>query len=433
MPEFEDSARTGYETISPAPSPTGIGERMRSTELWLLQKMLQVLGNPPLRVVLWDGRELNPSNEPPVARIRINDRRALYHLIRNPELNFGNAYAEGGVEVEGDLVAVLETIYRAMMEAGDDQSPVSRLMSLLYQPRETPPNTLTRARENIHRHYDLGNDFYRLWLDREMVYTCAYFPTRESSLAEAQLAKMEHVCRKLRLQPGEHVVEAGCGWGALALHMARHHGVTVTAYNISSQQIAWARERARTENLQDRVEFIEKDYRQIDGTCDAFVSVGMLEHVGRAHYHALGEVSDRTLAPNGRGLIHSIGRDRPGTLNAWIERRIFTGAYAPTLREMITVLEPRGFSVLDVENLRLHYARTLHYWLQQYEAEFGRVEAMFDRNFARTWRLYLAGSEAAFTTGSLQLFQVTFTRSGENAIPWTRRYLYERPHARAEL
>ena len=257
-----------------------------------------------------------------------------------------------------------------------------------------------------------------------MVYTCAYFPSQTATLEEAQNAKLDHVCRKLGLKPGESVVEAGCGWGALALHMARHYGVTVKAYNISKEQIAYARERAHAEALDQQVEFIEDDYRNIRGEFDAFVSVGMLEHVGTEHYPELGAVIDRSLKENGRGLIHSIGRDYPRPMDAWTERHIFPGACPPSLSQMMQIFEPHGFSVLDVENLRLHYARTLEHWLERYDAAGERVRKCSIRTFVRTWRLYLAGSIAAFRPGDMQLFQVSFTRSGHNQIPWTRQHLY---------
>jgi len=237
---------------------------------------------------------------------------------------------------------------------------------------------------------------------------------------------MQHVCRKLGLRPGETVVEAGCGWGALALHMAKHHGVRVRAYNVATEQIRWARERAEREGLSDRVQFLDEDYRGIDGRCDAFVSVGMLEHVGRANYRELGRVIERTLdRTHGRGLLHFIGRDRPLPLDSWIRRRIFPGAYAPTLDEAFRgVLGPARMSVLDVENLRPHYALTLKHWRERYERALADGRVAFDERFRRTWRLYLAGSEATFRTGWLQLFQVVFAPSGSNAVPWTRASLY---------
>jgi cyclopropane-fatty-acyl-phospholipid synthase len=258
-----------------------------------------------------------------------------------------------------------------------------------------------------------------------MVYTCAYFSSPSLTLEDAQLAKMDHVCRKLDLQPGQTVVEAGCGWGALARHMATQYGVTVRSYNISHEQIAYASDRARREGFADRVEYVEDDYRNIGGQCDAFVSVGMLEHVGVENYATLGAVAKNALRENGRGLIHSIGRNHPDTMNAWIERHIFPGAHPPSLSEMMQIFEPHDLSVLDVENLRLHYARTLTHWMERFEANAGRIEAMTDPAFVRAWRLYLAGSIAAFAAGDLQLFQVVFSPGTCNDIPWTRRHQYE--------
>jgi cyclopropane-fatty-acyl-phospholipid synthase len=196
----------------------------------------------------------------------------------------------------------------------------------------------------------------------------------------------------------------------------------VRAYNVSREQIRHARSEARRQGLADRVEFVEDDYRAIRGPYDAFVSVGMLEHVGRDAYPALAAVIDRALPQRaGRGLLHFIGRDEPGELNPWIRRRIFPGAYPPTLSEAIEgTLQPGRFSVLDVENLRLHYARTLSHWLKRFDAAADRVTGMFDETFTRTWRLYLAGSQAAFETGSMQLFQVSFARATDAAIPWSR-------------
>ena len=258
-----------------------------------------------------------------------------------------------------------------------------------------------------------------------MVYSGAYFAEPAMTLDDAQRAKLDYVCRKLWLRPGRDGGRDRRRLGALALLMARDYGVTVKSFNISKPQLAFARRRAKAEGLDSRVEFIEDDYRNITGRFDALVSLGMLEHVGAAHYREFGRVADRCLGPAGRGLIQSIGQDQRSETSSWIERRIFPGAYPPTLRQMTDIFEPPGFSILDVENLRLHYAKTLRHWLDRFEASAGRVAAMFDRRFVRTWRLYLAGSCAAFTAGGLQLFQVVFARPGVNAIPWTRSRLYD--------
>ncbi len=397
------------------------GGRALAIDRYLARALLRVFGDPPVRIVLWDGQWVAPPHSPPRSGIKIRSRAALWRLVVNPGLNFGEEYSAGGIEADGDLVAFIETVYRTRLDAKGASLAIKALNRALKPVRR---NSLARARDNIHHHYDIGNDFYRLWLDPELVYTCAYFPDAAATLERAQAAKMDHVCRKLQLKPGEQVVEAGCGWGALARHMARHYGVKVRAYNISHAQIAYAKERAKVEGLDDRVEYVEDDYRNITDTCDAFVSVGMLEHVGADNYGDLGKVIDRSLSPAGRGLIHTIGQNQASPLSPWLLKRIFPGAYPPTLRECMNILEPSGFSVLDVENLRMHYALTLEHWLERFERHAERVAEMFDERFVRTWRLYLCGSIANFRSGSLQLFQVLFSRPGNHDLPWTRAHLY---------
>ncbi|MFZ5523871.1 MAG: class I SAM-dependent methyltransferase [Pseudomonadota bacterium] len=387
----------------------------------LVSRLMRTIGDPPVQIMLWNGLQISNHSGNPVARMLINDPGALFKLVSDPELYFGELYSAQRVEVQGNLLEFLEAVYRAWPLYHQGANGKKWLASF-YGARR---NSLSGARRNIHHHYDIGNDFYKLWLDDSMVYTCAYFSDPGVSLEDAQFAKLDHVCRKLRLQPGEKVVEAGCGWGTLALHMARHYGVTVTAYNISKEQISFARQRARAGGQDGKVEFIEDDYRNVRGEFDAFVSVGMLEHVGPDHYHELGAVIDRSLGDNGRGLIHSIGLNYPRPMDTWTERHIFPGACPPSLAQMMQIFEPFDFSVLDVENLRLHYAKTLEHWLQRYEANIDRITEMFDMEFARAWRLYLAGSLTAFKTGSMQLFQVNFARPSHNLIPWTRQYLYQ--------
>ena len=397
------------------------GDIFFSPDKLLLANMLRAIGDPPVQLVLWNGQTISNHNGNEVARVLIHDRGALLKLVADAELYFGEMYSAQRIEIQGNLLDFLEAVYRAFPLQSQGRIG-KKLLSTFYDARR---NTLNGSRRNIHHHYDIGNDFYRLWLDERMLYTCAYFPEPGTSLEDAQLAKMDHVCRKLRLQPGDQVVEAGCGWGALALHMAKDYGVKVTAYNISSEQIIYARQRAQAEGLDGQVEFIEDDYRNVLGKFDVFVSVGMLEHVGAGHYQELGSVINRVLKNTGRGLIHSIGLNFPRPMDAWTERHIFPGASPPSLGQMMQIFEPFDLSVLDVENLRLHYAKTLEHWLQRYENNVERVTKMFDADFVRAWRLYLAGSLTAFKMGGMQLFQVTFTRADNNQIPWTREYLYE--------
>jgi cyclopropane-fatty-acyl-phospholipid synthase len=370
-------------------------------------------------LVLGDTQDLPASDEPLAATVRFNDRSIVAGLAWDPEGGFGDGFATGRIQVEGDLIAGLTAVYDAFSETPRLHTRVRATWLDWLQ-----ANTASGSRTNIHRHYDLSNDFYRLWLDDRMLYTCGYFPVPEASLEAAQQAKLEMICRKLQLQPAETVVEAGCGWGALAIYMAQRYGARVKAFNISHEQVVYAREWARREGVTSTVEFIEDDYRNVSDRFDVFCSVGMLEHVGRDHYRDLARVIKRTIGDNGRGFLHFIGRNRVRPLNGWIRKRIFPGAYAPTLRESLDVLEPEGFSVLDVENLRMHYAKTLEHWLARFEQSFDAVVRMRGPEFARAWRLYLAGSVAAFRSGNLQLFQVLFAGNRSPFVQWTREHLY---------
>jgi cyclopropane-fatty-acyl-phospholipid synthase len=391
--------------------------------LWIerrvLEQVFKAMGLAWMRVRLWDGTILQEGDgQSPT--LGIERRRAMRRILANPNLGFGDGYSAGEVTVEGDLTDFLVRLFRTLGRSSN------RVLPWLWDRVAGAPrlNTREQARENIHSHYDLGNDFYALWLDERMVYTCAYYPSPDATLAEAQLAKLDHVCRKLALEPGQEVLELGCGWGALAIHMAEHYGVRVKAYNISTQQVRFAAERAELKNLSSLVEFVHDDYRAASGRYDRVVSVGMLEHVGLENYSGLGAVIDRCLAPEGLGLLHSIGRSAPRRMDPWIEKRIFPGAHPPTLSEMDNILSPYRMAVLDVENLRLHYARTCRDWRKRYERHLHDVAQRFDPRFARAWDLYLAGSEAAFVSGTLQLFQVLFTRDGNPCVPWTRDHLY---------
>jgi len=389
---------------------------------WLLSRILEASGSAPIRLRVEGGGDISAPGAAPVATVLIRDRATLAHLVRDPEIGFGDAYMDGRIEVEGDLTRLLEAIYQGMERASKAGKWLSRVASKWLDVAQD--NSWHGSRSNIQRHYDLGNDFYKLWLDDQMVYTCAYFPTPQATLEQAQVAKMDHICRKLRLQPGESVVEAGCGWGALALHMAREYGVSVKAYNISREQIAFARERAREQGLSDRVEYIEDDYRAISGKFDVFVSVGMLEHVGLDHFAEFSDAIHRSIGDTGRGLVHFIGRNYPAVFSRWIRKRIFPGGFVPSLEQSLSVLEPKNYSVLDVENLRMHYAKTLEHWLDRFEKSRQQVMAMYDSKFVRAWRLYLAGSLAAFRGGHLQLFQIVFTGAGREPIFWTRDPIY---------
>jgi cyclopropane-fatty-acyl-phospholipid synthase len=397
--------------------------RCSALEKRLLTLLLQNIGEVPVRLVLGSGTAVSCPDGNPQFTFWIRDIRTLAHLLIDPEIGFGDAWSDGRIRLTGNLVDFLEAVYESMLPIWKRQERYARPISRWLAARQH--NTLEGSRRNIYSHYDLGNDFYRLWLDPHLVYTCAYFPSPDVSLEAAQAAKMDYICRKLQLQPGDTVVEAGCGWGALAIHMAQNYGVRVKAFNISREQIRHARQRAQDENLTGLIEFIEDDYRNASGGFDAFVSVGMLEHVGRENYADLGSVVHRLIGDRGRGLLHFIGRSQRGDFSRWIRKRIFPGAHAPTLREALEVLEPYGYFVRDIEDLRPHYAMTLEHWLDRFDRNAQAITGMYGPEFERAWRLYLAGSIAGFRTGSLQLFQIVFTGARFERVPWTRAGLYE--------
>ena len=425
-----DATDTGADAIQ---QPSSIKFHRKSSPMfhsgvtwldrWLVTKMLDVVGNPPVRISLWDGVEVTPACDYPIAVLVYRDRAALLKTIINPELHWGDLYCSGRVVFEGHMAEFMQVIYKGISGKGE---PGLLRRFVIWLGHRRIFNSFDKAKENIHHHYDIGNDFYKLWLDKEeMQYTCAYFPHEDMTLEEAQVAKLHHVCRKLDLKPGDKVVEAGCGWGGLARFMAKHYGVNVTAYNISKQQVKYAKQRAKEEGLSRQIEYVLDDYRNIKGTYDVFVSVGMLEHVAIHDYEELGDIVRRCLKPDGRGLIHTIGRTVEGPMNAWIERRIFPGARPPALSQMMNIFEANRLAVYDVENIRLHYSRTLEFWALRFEEHIEQITEMMDEEFVKAWGLYLYGSIAAFNTGELQLFQVVFHHADSNHVPWSRHYIYD--------
>lgn len=386
---------------------------------FVTKRLHGVLGAPQVRFALRDGRAVGPPREAAVATVHFLDAAGPLALAFDAQLAFGDLFSAGRIRVEGSLVDLV---------CLSNELPADVGLRFRLGGRMRPPaswrQALGRAARNARHHYDAGNDFYALWLDERMVYTCAYFERQDASLEEAQLAKLDHVCRKLRLRPEQRVLELGSGWGALALHMASKYGARVRAFNVSREQVAWGREQAEKQGLASRVEFVLDDWRNASGRYDAFASVGMLEHVGTGHYEELGRVIDRTLVPEGLGFIHTIGRSRPHALNRWIAKRIFPNAHAPALSEMMRIFEPRDFAVLDVESLRRHYELTAQHWLERYRANRRLIRAHVSEETARAFELYLAGTLAAFRCATLTLYQVLFTRARNDAIPWTRADLY---------
>jgi cyclopropane-fatty-acyl-phospholipid synthase len=292
-------------------------------------------------------------------------------------------------------------------------------------------NPVGRASRNIRHHYDLSAGFYRLFLDEDMQYSCAYFPHPDASLEEAQLAKKRHIAAKLAMRPGLRVLDIGSGWGGMGLYLARDFEATVTGVTLSRDQHEVSCARAREAGLAERAVFELRDYRSLGDRFDRIVSVGMFEHVGVSHYREFFETCGRLLDDDGVMLLHSIGRSGvPGATNPFIRKHIFPGGYMPSLSEVLPVIERSGLVVTDIEILRLHYAETLKHWRARFHASWDEAAERFDERFCRMWDFYLAGSEAAFRWQDLMVFQIQIAKTN-HTLPITRDYMARKEAALA--
>ena len=359
------------------------------------------------------------------ASVALQGANAVKRVLANAELALGELYMEGLLTLENDDIdALLAVLLQNLRDRGLSTHTALPGMRLLKAPRREL-NGRRRASRNAAHHYDISNELYRLFLDEDMQYSCAYFESDADSLEIAQAAKKDLIAKKLCLRPGLSVLDIGCGWGGLGLYLAGAHDVSVRGITLSEAQLPVARLRAQATNLSTKAEFALEDYRDAKGQFDRIVSVGMFEHVGRVHYDAFFRKIAALLAEDGVALLHTIGRaDGPGGTSPWIDRYIFPGGYAPALSEIMPAIERAGLYVTDIEVWRLHYAHTLCAWRARFEASIDAVRSMFDDRFCRMWRFYLAASEAAFRYGGHVVFQTQLARR-QDAVPRTRRYLAE--------
>ena len=354
--------------------------------------------------------------EGPEFELSLTGRGSCRRLLLNPPLALGELYAEGRLSfINGELVDFLEWV---LPPRGGIDAPARP-----FRRWANPPD---RSRQNVEHHYDLGTDFYRLFLDRDLQYSCAYWAPGVADLEAAQDAKKRHIAAKLCLEPGLRVLDIGCGWGGLALHLAREHDVDVVGITLSPSQLAVARERAEAQGLSARVRFALADYRTLADSFDRVVSVGMLEHVGPKDLRTYFQRVRNLLAPGGAAVIHSIGRaGPPRATNPWITKHIFPGGQLPALSELAGPIERSGLWLTDLEVLRLHYAKTLRAWRERFEARAREIAESRGETFVRLWRFYLSASEAAFTAADQVVFQIQLART-RDGLPLTRDYLYPR-------
>lgn len=355
------------------------------------------------------------SEASPALCLRIHHPETYARIFAFGTLGFCEAYTDGWWDEEHDnLVALIALFHRSQVyQKARDRVTMGLLLNIVSQRLRTVPTRIQNSRKNVQHHYDLGNDFYRQFLDPTLTYSCGYQLRETDSLAQMQQQKYELICRKLALRQGETLVDIGCGWGGMLIYAAEHYGVTGTGITLSTEQAALARERVEARGLRDRISIQVADYREIEGQYDKFVSIGMFEHVGKDSFSTFMAQAAALLVPNGVGLLHTIattGNERNG---AWIDKYIFPGAYIPQLHELTRELLAAKLTVAHCENLKPHYAETLRHWHANFTANWEQIQtldAKYDDRFFRMWTLYLQSCEASFRCGGMQLYQLLFYR-----------------------
>ena len=394
----------------------------------MLSRMIRrgrlVLHEPGSRTTVFQGHEPGPE-----AGMRINDMAAIRRIVLNPGLGVGESFMDGQIEpADCSLFELMDVLAMNYIETPPGAEMVLERVRWLRR-RFDQLNPVGRSRRNVAHHYDLDGRLYSLFLDRDRQYSCAYFPNGDETLEEAQLLKKRHIASKLKLdRPDLEVLDIGCGWGGMALTLAKEYGARVTGLTLSTEQLAEARKRAEEAGLSDRVRFELMDYRAWNRPVDRIVSVGMFEHVGVGHYRTFFRKVREILKEDGAALIHAIGRaDGPGSTNPWIAKYIFPGGYSPALSEVMAAVEKEKLWATDIEILRLHYAKTLAHWRRRFAANRDTIQSLYDERFCRMFEFYLVGSELAFRRMGHMNWQLQLTRSVD-ALPLSRDYMYEAEH-----
>jgi len=401
----------------------------------LLQRIVERLvrtGNLTITSANGSSRSFGDGTGDPV-HVVFRTGHAERSVAMDPMLALPEAFMDGEIDiVEGDVLGLLHTAYQNMGPGGVEAAWTKALEGLRHAFRRLQQlNTTSRSRRNVQRHYDLSGEMYKLFLDEDMQYSCAYFERPDMTLDEAQLAKKRHIAAKMQMKPGLSVLDIGSGWGGLGLYLARNFEADVLGVTLSTEQHTVSTDRAHAEGLQNHVHFELRDYRHLTERFDRIVSVGMFEHVGVNHYRAFFEKCATLLKPDGVMVLHSIGRNGPPyATNAFIRKYIFPGGYIPALSEVLPVIEKSGLMVTDIEILRLHYAETLKHWRERFMANRDKAKAIYDERFCRMWEFYLAGSEASFRWQEMMNFQIQLTRRND-VLPITRDYMAEAEQALA--
>lgn len=373
-----------------------------------------------IRVRLPDGRELTAGPGKPELTAVLADMKAAVAIAANPDLALGECFMDGTFSIEGGSIYDFLRLTSSQLALRQRSPKLSWLQRIRRGAEQA--NDRLHARSNVHHHYDLTVDFYRLFLDEDLQYSCAFFETPDATLEEAQAAKKRRLIDKLLLEPGHAALDIGAGWGGLGLSMVER-GARVTGVTLSTEQHRTANERAAALGVADRADFRLQDYRDLDQTFDRIISVGMFEHVGAPNYQEYFDTVARLLDDDGVAVIHAIGRNSPpNRTQPWIRKYIFPGGYIPALSEVLPAIEQAGLWVTDMEILRLHYAETLRHWRERFLARRGEALAMYDERFCRMWEFYLACSEVAFRELGHMVFQLQLSKK-QTAVPLSRDYL----------
>lgn len=396
------------------------GMPVKTASQKLFEAIHRVEPEAAFAVEFWDGTFMKFGDSPQVT-LHFRTEASARETLTLGFLGFGEAFTDGTIEVTGNLQELLRLGYSVRF-AQRNLPLLPKLRFLLEHLRNS--NTRGRSRHNIAHHYDRGDDFYRLFLDPTLTYSSAYFRTPEDTLEEAQRNKYEHIARKLLLKRGERLLDIGCGWGGMIFFAARQFGVHALGNTLSRNQYEYVRGEIQRCGLSDQVAVLYTDYRNLEGRFDKVVSIGMFEHVGRRFIPTFMKKVAHLLRQGGLGLLHTIGKELDAAPDPWIRRHIFPGGYIPTLHEIVHHLAKAGLSVLDVENLRMHYARTLDLWIRNFERNEERIRDMLGERFVRMWRLFLNASSAEFKYGDNRLYQVLFSKGPNNELPLTRSHLY---------
>ncbi|MFZ3101821.1 MAG: cyclopropane-fatty-acyl-phospholipid synthase family protein [Desulfitobacteriaceae bacterium] len=389
-----------------------------NTDKAFFQNLMKNLFADSCAVKFWDGEVIKYGEGKVQFQINFNEPIAKTEIISDPSLAFGEGYMQKKIDIVGSVQKVIESLYKNQDSFLYQKNAYVKLVKILF-------NSIRKSKENVQFHYDIGNDFYRLWLDETMTYSCAYFKSPEDSLLQAQKNKVDHILLKLNLHPGQTLLDIGCGWGELILAVAKTYQVKALGITLSIEQYSRVLERIENEGLQDLVEVQLLDYRELKGrTFDRVVSVGMIEHVGKEHLGEYFSAVKSLLNEGGVSLLHCITCYEEAGTNSWINKYIFPGGYIPAMQELISLMAANRFYLTDLESLREHYARTLEHWAQNFENAIPLIQKIKDETFLRMWRLYLNSCAASFHCGNIDLHQFLFTKGVNNNLPLTRTYMY---------